>query len=188
MVVGIPVTKSFDPNVSHPYVSAAFKRRDPNLYFYLPIECPSLKTCTDGTCPLSHTKLEMMFHPLVYKTRKCKMMMEGICKFSGQCTFYNNESDRMAAQLLWLIWEKRWDLWRHNIEAVLNAHNKLVEPVTRNLSMVKNYRGNMKQIMHTINRKGNGRNLLDGRLDALLRLQFSTSCGEPEAADSIDLY
>ncbi|ORM39407.1 uncharacterized protein BXIN_2222 [Babesia sp. Xinjiang] len=177
MVGGIPVTKSFDPNVSHPFMSNTFKRRDPNVHFYLPIECPSHKNCTDGSCPLAHTKLEMMFHPIVYKTRKCKMSIGGLCKFSRQCTFYNNDSERMAAQLLWLVWEKTWDLWRTNIEIVLGAHNKLNGPITKNLSMVKNYRGNMKQFLNTINGTDNGKGLLDGRLDSILRSQFSASHG-----------
>ncbi|GFE56109.1 hypothetical protein BaOVIS_034740 [Babesia ovis] len=188
MGAGIPVTKSFDPNVDQPFMSSTFKRRDPNLHFYLPIECPSLKSCTDGSCPLAHSKLEMMFHPLVYKTRKCKMMTGGVCKFSRQCTFYNNDSERMAAQLLWLVWEKTWDLWRQNIETVLRAHNKLTTTITKNLAVVKYYRGDMSQFLKTINGTNNGKSLLDGRLDSLLRSQFSTSHADTDNAGPLNLF
>ncbi|GBE60520.1 erythrocyte membrane protein [Babesia ovata] len=175
MAANILVTRSFDPARSHPFLSSKFKRRDPNVHFYLPIECPLLKNCTEGSCPLAHTKLEVIFHPIVYKTRKCKMVSMGSCSFPQKCTFYNNDSEKMAAQLLWLAWEKTWDLWRINIEAVLSSHNKLNSNVAKNLSIIKNYRGNMKQFLKTINGTNNGRSLLDGRLDSILRSQFSTS-------------
>ncbi|EDO07236.1 uncharacterized protein BBOV_IV008820 [Babesia bovis T2Bo] len=143
MVFSIPVTRSYDPTRAYPYLTKKFKRRDPNMHFYIPVECPYLKRCTDGYCPLSHTKLEIMFHPMVYKSRRCKMARSGSCRFSWHCTFYDNESEKLAAHLLWLLWERTWDLWRSNIKFILNAHRKLCYRTINIVSLVANNRGDL---------------------------------------------
>ncbi|KAK1443525.1 hypothetical protein BgAZ_204010 [Babesia gibsoni] len=137
----IPVTKSYEPKQSHPYISGRFKRRDPNIHFYLPIECPFLKNCTDGSCPLAHTKLEVIFHPIVYKTRKCKMSSAGHCNFSHKCSFYNNSTERNAAKVLWRTWEDRWKFWRCNIDTMLISRNKMDSTIAKSLATIKKHRG-----------------------------------------------
>ncbi|GBE60522.1 erythrocyte membrane protein, putative [Babesia ovata] len=169
----VPITTNYDSTRAYPFLSSKFKRRDPNVHFYLPIECPLSKGCTDGTCPLAHTRLEIIFHPIVYKTRKCKMISMGSCGFPQKCAFYNNDSEKMAAQLLWLVWEKTWDLWRINIEAILGMHNKFVGSVIRMLPTIKNYRGNVGDFLRKLTNGHPGSTILDTALDHTLRNHFS---------------
>lgn len=140
----IPVTKTYERDRFQPFMSHKFKRRDTDVHFYLPIRCPFLRGCPDGSCPLAHTKLEVIFHPIVYKTRRCKMSISGQCMFSQKCTFYNNETEKVCAEQLWRLWEKTWNLWRLNIENVLVSHNKLSDEVSSSLAAVMNYRSRMK--------------------------------------------
>lgn len=166
MVSEVPITKLFDPNKPNPFLSSKFKRRCPNTHFYISIECPSGRNCNDGTCPLAHTKLEIIFHPIVYKTRRCKKATMGVCNFFQKCAFYNSESDRVAAQLLWLVWEKTWDLWRTNIGTVLSNHNKFNNDICRRVSMMMNYRGNQKKLLKTLNDSDDAANILLNHLDS----------------------
>ncbi|GIX63037.1 erythrocyte membrane protein [Babesia caballi] len=175
MTNSVPVTRAYHPERAHPFLSSKFKRRDPALHFYLPIECPSLKGCPDGSCPLAHTKLEVIFHPIVYKTRQCRMSVTGQCAFSKKCTFYNNDAEKTTAQLMWLIWENTWDLWRHNIEMVLLNHSKLSNGVTKLLPVIKNYRGNLQQFLTLLTEGAEGGNALGVRLGSILREQFVIS-------------
>ena len=58
---------------SHPTENA--RRRDPRIYKYVPIPCPSYKKgiCLRGdSCPYSHGVYEAWLHPAKYRTQLCK--------------------------------------------------------------------------------------------------------------------
>ncbi|GFE54068.1 erythrocyte membrane protein, putative [Babesia ovis] len=176
MVINIPVTRSYDPSRTYPFLTKKFKRREPNIHFYIPVECPYLKRCTDGYCPLAHTKLEIMFHPMVYKSRKCKLAKSGTCRFSWHCTFYDNDAEKLSAQLLWLIWERRWDLWRENIKSVLDLHRKLCYRVMHLLSLVTSNRGEIGPSLGMVSSGNNDETFRNSHLDALFNDQVTIAC------------
>ncbi|EKX74032.1 conserved hypothetical protein [Theileria equi strain WA] len=119
----IPVTRTFDPSKPNPFISNKFKRRCPIAYFYMPIECSLARSCNNGFCPLSHTKLEVIFHPILHKTKRCSMALMNVCNFSQRCAFYHSQSDKMGAQLSWLVWQKKWEVWENNFDSILANYN-----------------------------------------------------------------
>eukprot|EP00917_Polyrhabdina_sp_WS-2016_P002275 GHVP01004912.1.p1 GENE.GHVP01004912.1~~GHVP01004912.1.p1 ORF type:complete len:467 (-),score=77.33 GHVP01004912.1:1388-2788(-) len=67
---------------------------------YLPMLCPDLTidkedsymafSCPRGRiCPYSHSEEEIMFHPLIYKTRECEKFASGLCS-AYYCPFVHN--------------------------------------------------------------------------------------------------
>ncbi|GIX63030.1 erythrocyte membrane protein [Babesia caballi] len=179
----IPVTESFDPSRSRPFMSGKFKRRDPSVHFYLPINCPMMKNCADGPCPLSHTQLEVIFHPIKYKSSKCKKVSMGTCSFQGKCSFYHDDSERAHAQIVSAAWEHYWRNWEYQIEAVLTATNKLNSSVAKSLLQLKKQRRRGNPYIKVMNGTNNGTSVSDDTLTSIVRSQPSTaypSAGSPE--------
>ncbi|SBS85695.1 hypothetical protein POVCU2_0032890 [Plasmodium ovale curtisi] len=136
MSVGVPVTKSFNKLKKYPYEINKFDRRETNEYFYLPVDCPRMKKCDDAYCPLAHTKLEKIFHPIVYKTQACQMAKDGACDYFQKCAFYHDSNDKNEAHLNWTIWEKKWDKWRNNVDNILTQHNKNDKEIRRKVESI----------------------------------------------------
>ncbi|CDJ49730.1 hypothetical protein, conserved [Eimeria brunetti] len=130
---GVPVTRHFDPQRASPFELSKFDRRDPYVHFYIPVDCPSSRQCCDGICPLAHTKLEKIFHPIVYKTQKCQMALAdtGRCPYINKCAFFHTEEDRQQAELHWEAWEAEWAPWRQQIDQLLRRHHKLEKEILR---------------------------------------------------------
>ncbi|CDJ59492.1 hypothetical protein, conserved [Eimeria maxima] len=130
---GVPVTLHFDPHRSSPFELSKFDRRDPYVHFYIPVDCPLARRCWDGVCPLAHTKLEKIFHPIVYKTQRCQMALadSGRCPYINKCAFFHTEEDRREAELRWKAWEAEWACWRQQIDELLRRHHKLEEDIRR---------------------------------------------------------
>ncbi|CDI74179.1 hypothetical protein, conserved [Eimeria praecox] len=130
---GVPVTKHFDPRRTSPFELSKFDRRDPYVHFYIPVDCPFARRCCDGICPLAHTKLEKIFHPIVYKTQKCQMALadNGRCPYINKCAFFHSEEDRREAELHWKAWEAEWASWRQQIDQLLLRHHKLEKEIRR---------------------------------------------------------
>ncbi|CAA9989314.1 conserved Plasmodium protein, unknown function [Plasmodium knowlesi strain H] len=135
-VGGVPVTKSFNKLKKYPYEINKFDRRETNEYFYLPVDCPRMKKCDDAYCPLAHTKLEKIFHPIVYKTQACQMAKDGACDYFQKCAFYHDSNDKNEAHLNWTIWEKKWNKWRNNIDSILTHHNKNDKEIRRKVESI----------------------------------------------------
>ena len=64
--------------------------KDTSALRYLPLLCPSVKlgpgdtvsenVCQRGNiCPFSHSKEEIIYHPLIYKTAMCEAHLRGGC-------------------------------------------------------------------------------------------------------------
>lgn len=78
-------------------------RREPVLlsdgkWNYVPKACTNIPRCGLGDkCRFTHTKEELSYHPLVYKTTKCKhpLSASGVCSHWGtHCSFYHSDNDR----------------------------------------------------------------------------------------------
>ncbi|EDL46318.1 hypothetical protein, conserved [Plasmodium vivax] len=152
MSVGVPVTKSFNKLKKYPYEINKFDRRETNEYFYLPVDCPRMKKCDDAYCPLAHTKLEKIFHPIVYKTQACQMAKDGACDYFQKCAFYHDSNDKNEAHLNWTIWEKKWDKWRNNIDSILTQHNKNDKEIRRKVESILKIR--MPHFNYNSNKSG----------------------------------
>ncbi|SCN58588.1 conserved Plasmodium protein, unknown function [Plasmodium chabaudi adami] len=150
MSIGVPVTKSFNKLKKYPYEINKFDRRETNEYFYLPVDCPRMKKCDDAYCPLAHTKLEKIFHPIVYKTQACQMAKDGACDYFQKCAFYHDSNDKNEAHLNWTIWEKKWDKWRNNIDSILTQHNKNDKEIRRKVESILKIR--MPHFSYTTNK------------------------------------
>eukprot|EP00922_Rhytidocystis_sp_ex-Travisia-forbesii_P032878 GHVS01048904.1.p1 GENE.GHVS01048904.1~~GHVS01048904.1.p1 ORF type:complete len:694 (+),score=192.52 GHVS01048904.1:89-2170(+) len=132
----LPVSRQFNPSRDLPFDIPKFDRREPLEFFYIPVDCPHGKKCSDGACPLAHTKLEKIFHPIVYKTQPCQFIKAaaddgsspldeaGSCEYLLKCAFYHNSEDRLAAETAWRTWETKWDRWRKRVDQFLLEHGK----------------------------------------------------------------
>jgi len=108
--------KCFDPN------SQVMRRRVPTqgeygLYNYIPEPCPQwqkLKKCSMGeSCPRAHGWLEVIFHPLLYKTKMCKSNLEnGACRQYGiYCAKAHNPTEiRNLVKIYGENWKRHYDL------------------------------------------------------------------------------
>ncbi|GAB67524.1 hypothetical protein PCYB_115440 [Plasmodium cynomolgi strain B] len=152
MSVGVPVTKSFNKLKKYPYEINKFDRRETSEYFYLPVDCPRMKKCDDAYCPLAHTKLEKIFHPIVYKTQACQMAKDGACDYFQKCAFYHDSNDKNEAHLNWTIWEKKWNKWRNNIDSILTQHNKNDKEIRRKVESILKIR--MPHFNYSSNKSG----------------------------------
>lgn len=79
-----------------------FKRTNVNAF--IPIKCTSWKydmgnknykrDCTRGMlCKFAHGWKEINYHPLIYKTKKCRYTIEE-CKYQYKCPYYHEESEK----------------------------------------------------------------------------------------------
>lgn len=99
---GLPCKLDVECTYSH---CVSWHRRNPFLVAYKPTICPRLvvnklngkltirNSCRYGrACPYSHTKEEQMYHPTIYKSRKCKQMeicSKFFCPFSHRQEVYS---------------------------------------------------------------------------------------------------
>lgn len=87
------------------------RRRDPFSIAYQAEQCEYVDTdactnvqCPRGVnCPLAHTKFEIMYHPLYYKSLPCRD--GGACKRGKQCAFAHGDLELQAARSLASIWD-----------------------------------------------------------------------------------
>ncbi|EAN34128.1 hypothetical protein TpMuguga_01g00890 [Theileria parva strain Muguga] len=136
MTASIPISSSFDPDRHEPFLCHKFKRRCPINYFYIPIECPFMLQCADGRCPLSHTVFEVIFHPILHKTKKCSLAVKNKCKFEKKCAFYHGENDRLGAYLSWLVWEKNWEMNSQNTRQMLQKFGLSSKIISKVILMI----------------------------------------------------
>uniref|UniRef100_A0A3B0N5C3 C3H1-type domain-containing protein n=1 Tax=Theileria annulata TaxID=5874 RepID=A0A3B0N5C3_THEAN len=134
----LPVSKGFNPRKSHPFSSNRFKRRSPSQYFYIPIECPLGRNCEDGLCALSHTKLEVIFHPVLHRTKRCGMAVLNICVFSQRCAFFHNSRERISSHLVWLNWHWNWSLWDSDPKSFSQRFNLDIDISNKFFIMLQN--------------------------------------------------
>lgn len=80
------------------YHSLSDRRRNPFEFLYSCYECPNTVDggeCSEGdSCSFSHTMLERMFHPELYKISVCQRQSSGLkCDRSFLCAFAHNDAD-----------------------------------------------------------------------------------------------
>jgi len=102
--------------------SKTVKRRVPTLlesgkYNYIPKTCPQWhrsKSCSLGeNCPRSHGWLEVIYHPLIYKTKLCKSKLKnGICsEYGGYCAKAHSRVEiRSLVNIFGEDWKRLYDL------------------------------------------------------------------------------
>eukprot|EP00543_Licmophora_paradoxa_P018129 CAMPEP_0202478460 /NCGR_PEP_ID=MMETSP1360-20130828/94470_1 /ASSEMBLY_ACC=CAM_ASM_000848 /TAXON_ID=515479 /ORGANISM="Licmophora paradoxa, Strain CCMP2313" /LENGTH=847 /DNA_ID=CAMNT_0049105739 /DNA_START=1773 /DNA_END=4316 /DNA_ORIENTATION=- len=94
---------------AHVEVDGGWLRRDTNFYNYTNQMCPSIiqipehdtgntfmiNECEKGvSCGYCHSKEELLYHPLNYKTKVCKSSTGHACKFGDVCP-YQHPNDRV---------------------------------------------------------------------------------------------
>lgn len=65
------------------------------IWLYLPLRCIEPE-CADADCCFAHSTIEVLFHPMLYKTKLCDQgpLQEGVCtKFGPHCPFIHIEKD-----------------------------------------------------------------------------------------------
>lgn len=105
------VTKCRNKNCRNKYTCAGWhhegeRRRNPAQYPYSDEPCPDVKVdgqwslpshCSQAErCPYSHTLLEQMYHPQIYKTSQCinyNSKGGNKCKWGAYCTHAHGEDD-----------------------------------------------------------------------------------------------
>eukprot|EP00667_Euglena_gracilis_P003343 EG_transcript_3353 len=114
-------------------------RRDPSKYYYRPELRLLYENCPDGVgCEKdhTHTKHEVFYHPLNYKTQPCR---NGVaCQWRANCAFIHRPLDRQeeAAVKFWDDWRRQtgkvWDspaAWRHWSTQIHGQEPKVAAPV-----------------------------------------------------------
>jgi len=115
--------KCENPSTCFDAHSILMKRRVPKwidvngVFNYIPEPCPQWqrsKTCSMGkTCPLSHGWLEIIYHPLLYKTKLCKSEREnGVCtKYGVYCAKAHSRCEiRSLVYIFGEDWKRHYDL------------------------------------------------------------------------------
>jgi len=102
--------------------SVVLRRRVPTqgedgLFNYIPEPCPQwkkLERCSMGeSCPRSHGWLEIIFHPLLYKTKLCKVdLKKGVCRGYGiYCAKAHDPKEiRNLVKIYGKNWKRHYDL------------------------------------------------------------------------------
>jgi len=102
--------------------SMVMRRRVPmrgckGLFNYIPKPCPEWekhKKCNlRDRCPLAHGWLEMIYHPLLYKTKMCESYQKsGVCrKYGVYCAKAHNLSEiRNLVKIYGWNWKRHYDL------------------------------------------------------------------------------
>jgi len=112
--------------------SSDTKRRMPKIneetgeFNYIPKPCPewsNSEICSMGEdCPRSHGWLEMIYHPLLYKTKLCKSKRKnGVCIAYGfYCAKAHSRSEiRSLVNIFGEDWKRYYDLtWRDGFNSV----------------------------------------------------------------------
>ena len=79
------------------YHSDEEMRRNPFVVCYDPELCTG---CSEDGCLLAHNKIEIMYHPLNYKTSLCKNYLR--CPRGDVCAFAHGEDDlRKLQDVVW---------------------------------------------------------------------------------------
>jgi len=99
-----------------------------NLFNYIPQMCPEYKKrkkCAMGNeCYLAHGWLEIIYHPLLFKTKLCKSSLEkGVCrKYGFYCAKAHNKNEvRNLVSIYGEDWKRHYEA--HQSESVM-ANNK----------------------------------------------------------------
>jgi len=102
--------------------SQVMKRRVPKQdiygrFNYIPEHCPQwkqMKKCTIGeSCPRAHGWLEVIFHPLLYKTKMCRSYFrKGVChEYGVYCAKAHNPTEiRNLVKMYGDGWKSHYDL------------------------------------------------------------------------------
>jgi len=102
--------------------SRGMKRRvpeqDENGYFnYIPERCPqwqkSKKCCLGNSCTRAHGWMEIIFHPLLYKTKMCRSYLkDGVCcEYGVYCAkAHHPEEIRNLVEIYGEDWKRHYDL------------------------------------------------------------------------------
>jgi len=113
-----------NPDVCFDAHTKTMKRRAPiqvksndGLFNYIPEACPEWqksKKCFMGdSCPRSHGWLEIIFHPLLYKTKLCKApRRNGVCSEYGvYCAKAHMRSEiRSLVEIYGEDWKRHYDI------------------------------------------------------------------------------
>lgn len=115
--------KCENPSTCFDAHSVLMKRRVPKwnhvsgVFNYIPEPCQQWqrsKTCNMGkNCPLSHGWLEIIYHPLLYKTKLCKSERKnGICtKYGVYCAKAHSRCEiRSLVYIFGEDWKRHYDL------------------------------------------------------------------------------
>lgn len=130
------------------YHSLKDKRRPPCSIIYEPEPCPNAppeRPCIRGdSCPFSHNKVEIFYHPSRYKKKMCgKRGLQGGCEYGRYCSFAHTESD-LKIELLHRL-PKTPDFFRYKYKTVYcpftHVHDKAACVYAHN---VQDYRRNPK--------------------------------------------
>lgn len=101
--ISCPYIKQHDKSSCEYYHNFQDHRRNPNKYFYTKTRCSNWNNkntildykdgCHKGySCDMTHGWKEYDFHPLVYKTIKCKSTYND-CDKKGNCPFFHSNED-----------------------------------------------------------------------------------------------
>jgi len=102
------------------------------LFNYIPKPCPEWENnnkCISGdSCPRAHGWLEIIFHPLLYKTKMCSSYQRyGLCsKNSVYCAKAHKETEiRRLVKIFGCNWKRHYDLSLR--EGCTRSSNKYVD-------------------------------------------------------------
>jgi len=85
------------------------------LFNYIPKSCPEWEknhTCIGGdSCPRAHGWLEIVYHPLLYKTKRCQSYQRfGVCH-NNHCAKAHKETEiRRLVKIFGWNWKEHYDL------------------------------------------------------------------------------
>jgi len=92
------------------------------LFNYIPEHCPQYKwkkkCCSGDNCFRAHGWLEVIFHPLLYKTKLCKSSHEnGVCRLYGiYCAKAHKRSEmRNLAKIYGKNWKVHYDISKREV-------------------------------------------------------------------------
>jgi len=138
-----PCTKEWCQNPSRCFDahSEIMRRRVPKqgrkgLFNYIPKPCLQWmknKRCTFGdSCPRSHGWLEVIYHPLLYKTKLCKSYhRNGTCREYGvYCAKAHHPTEiRSLVKIYGWDWKRHYDLssWEERKEPIALSESKCIE-------------------------------------------------------------
>jgi len=130
--------------------SKAMSRRVPRqlksfggLFNYIPEHCPQYKwkkRCKLGdSCFRAHGWLEVIFHPLLYKTKLCKSTHEdGVCRLYGiYCAKAHKRSEmRNLAKIYGKNWKAHYDI-SHREDMMRSLNGFIAKPVKKEIKQSK---------------------------------------------------
>jgi len=133
--------------------SQVMRRRVPEQdengrFNYIPEPCPqwkeAKKCCIGKSCPRSHGWLEIIFHPLLYKTKMCRSYHKnGICQEYGMyCAKAHSPKDiRNLVKIYGEDWKNHYDLSKqHKGSGVTNSMKSKIKCLPSNTPSEQNSR------------------------------------------------